>query len=163
MDIFDKMEIANFMILELTITNLKERKNEYRAERYQSNFCSHVVYGDLGICSEAIRPATFVEELERFNLIMDKRIKIAKFKLKYWQKFMDSLKPYERDYLVKRFVEGYTIDNERINQKAVDEIEQIQIAVSLWLGVQDEDTKEIVLNQDDYLGNMDAILKAMNF
>ncbi|MGX6962380.1 hypothetical protein [Vagococcus xieshaowenii] len=162
MEQFDEQAIKKYMHLELLEKELVHSKERYRDERYQSSFCSHVVFGDLGIYSESIKPATFVEQLDRFNRIVDDRIKINQFKQKYWNKFMDSLEPYERNYLVDRFIKGYAVDNEQVKQKAIEEIEEITMAVSLWLGVEDEDTKEIELVQDDYLGNMDAILNAIN-
>lgn len=161
MEHFEEQTIRQYLRLKQKEKSLIHKKERFRAERYQSNFCSHVVYGDLGIYSESITPPMFAEQLDRFNRIVDKRIEVNQFRKKYWDKFMDSLEKVERDYLVARFIKGYEVDDEQVNEKVLDEIEEINTAINLWLGIEDEDTTDLGLVEGSYFDNMDAILELM--
>ena len=158
MTCLDEMEIFKFMNLKQTISELKIEKMIKYKEYYQQSFYTSTHYTGYEIFTKAIRPEQAVCELDKLMALIDKRIAIAEARLNYWMMFLNGLSRHERHYFTRKYVDGHLLLNNRLEKLAVEEIKEIQVAITFQFGYRDEDTDKIELVHNDYLSNIHTIL-----
>lgn len=158
---FEEEEIQNYMYLNQEIARLKHKKIVKRHEFYQQTFSSHVVFTGYEVISQGKRVETWVEHLDNLMRCIDRQLEIAEIKENYWQKFFKSLSCEEQTYFFLKYIKKQPQLNEPLDNRALEEIKEIQEAVMLQLGFQDEDTNKIELIANDYLSNLDLIINQL--
>ena len=138
---------------------MHHRKRYKRWEFYQQSFYTNIGYTGYEIISQAIKPDSGIERLQLIIEAIDNHIGILKLKRKYWRRFLNSLAPQEQFYFKQKYVLGYQVDNIDIEKLAIEEIQEIIVAISFQLGIHDEDTDQEPLTENDFLGNLDLLLE----
>lgn len=159
MQSLEEMEITHYMTLDQQIGSLYRRKRYKRWEFYQQSFYTATAYTELGVVSQAVRTEKAVERLELMLAIIDSHIRILTLKKKYWIQFLNNLAADEKRYFKRKYLLGHTANNERLDKLAIEEIQEIIVAISFQLGIRDEDTDQEPLIENDFLGNLDILLE----
>lgn len=154
----EEYTISRYMDLPESIKRTKQRQKVVRHEFYQQSFHTHTAFSDLGVHTEGVRPDKAVEGLEQIEIAIQKRLEITEFKFNFWRHFLNSLPNHDRHYFIKKYIYHFSLVNPLLDQKAIEEIELIEEAVSLKYNEKDCYLEEIELDENDPVNNMSRLL-----
>ncbi|WP_427813517.1 hypothetical protein ACQKTA_09075 [Enterococcus sp. 22-H-5-01] len=116
------LNISNYL------ERLEQRKQLIQKELYQRTLATHLTYDELSIHVQAPRIDSLVSDcLEACGLI-DRRIIRWCFRQKCFNQFLSSLPVIERESLIQG------LGNRSLNDRALDEIREIETAVAFRYG-----------------------------
>lgn len=152
MDPFDELLIKKYMALEKEIYRLVKYKTELKETFYAQNMATHLVYSDLGVHSEGFRQDIKVIDYLMILEMVDERINRYLLRKKYFDDFLNTLSIREIKFL--KFKSLNEVPTELI-EKAINEIEEIEIAINYRCGIEIDDLD--VVNANDMNENVERM------
>lgn len=158
MESMDEFIISRYMTIDRRIEQLKQKKAYIHWEFYQQSFCTNIAYTGYEIISQSIKADKAIEKLDERMRLIEHQIEILKLKQQFWNKFLSSLTAEEQKYFHNKYIKGYVCLNERLDQLATEEIEEINQAIVMCFCTKSEYKEPIELVENDFMGNIDRLL-----
>lgn len=134
-----------------TIETLKEQVVTSDKLFYSQNMATHTAYSELGVFTRAFPLEKKVVEHDMALKVLNSRIARHELRLRYFSRFMAKLSYIERESLKN----GNATDE--LLELALDEIEQIEMAICLREGLPVMEVVERVTLSDDFDTNLDIL------
>lgn len=154
----ERENIVRYMFLEKEIGLLANKKLFYHYEFYQQSFYTSVVCDGVSLSSQAIKVEKGVIDLYEVLDAIESHIALLRSKLKYWCSFVKSLSILEQKYLCDKYIDNKILYNEKVDNIALDEIKEIEIAVNYRHGYAKALVNKHNLRDGDFLGNLNRIM-----
>ncbi|MDV7751737.1 hypothetical protein [Enterococcus casseliflavus] len=150
----NEFDLERYLNITAIIDELEQRKRETRLSIYNQTLATHVVYDELGMHTKAPKIEYIVSDNVVACELIDERIKRLKDKQKYFIRFVDTLPRNERESLLKGTA------SESIQEKALDEIYEIETAICFKYGYQPPDERISV--SDNPLDDLDLMIEVLS-
>lgn len=161
MENMDEFIIRRYMTIENRINELERKKSYKKWAFYQQSFYTSIAYTGYEIYSQSIRADKAVERLDEILRTIDRRIEKLKIRRYYWTTFFSTLTADEKNYFEKKYIMNYTMMNQHLDHLAMEEIVEINDAITLRYCTNEEGKEQIAyaeLIEDDYAGNLERLL-----
>lgn len=127
--------IIKYMKLDYSIRRLQKRIDNMQSVFFDRSFHTRIEPTDLGLNVLAYRIESevcgYVDSVSRIYKKLENKKRIRK----YFNDYLNSLSPRERDYLYKRYLMGYDLpEQEEIDNATIEEIREIEEAISYMNG-----------------------------
>lgn len=127
--------IMKYMKLDESVRRLQKRLNNIQSVFFDRTFHTRTEPTDLGLNVTAYRIESevcgYVDSVNRIRANLDNKKKVRK----YFNDYLESLSPKERDYLFKRYLMGYDLpEQEGLDSSTIEEISEIQEAIGYMNG-----------------------------
>lgn len=157
----EEFAISQYMMIGKRIEQLIQKKAYKHWAFYQQSFCTTIAYTGYEIISQSIKADKAIERLDETLRMIDHHIEILKMKQGFWNKFLSSLTAEERKYFHDKYIKGYVCLNERLDQLATEEIEEISQAIVMCYCTKTEYVEPVEIVENDFMGNIDRLLNAV--
>lgn len=150
----DKFDLEQYLNLAAKIDELEQRKQETRLAMYDQTLATHIAYDELGIHTKAPKIEYIVSDNVTTCELIEERIKRLKDKQKYFIRFVHTLPKIERESLLNGTA------NELLQEKALDEIYEIETAICFKYGY--KPPIERIQVSDDPLEDLDLMIEVLS-
>lgn len=161
MESLDEFAISQYMMIDVRIKQLVQKKAYKHWAFYQQSFCTTIAYTGYEIVSQSIKADKAIEKLDETLRAIEHHIEILKMKQGFWNKFLSSLTAEERKYFHDKYIKGYVRLNERLDQLGNEEIAEINQAIVMCFCTKTEYVEPVELIENDFMGNIDRLLDVM--
>lgn len=161
MESMDELTISRYMTLNNRIDELRKKKAYKQWAFYQQSFYTSIAYTGYEIISQSIKADKAIECLDEILRAIDSHIEKLELRQTFWNKFLSSLTPKEQDYFQKKYLRGHVVMNQYLDHLAMEEIIEINDAITLRYCTNEEDKEQIAyaeLIENDYAGNLERLL-----
>ena len=158
MESLEEFAISQYMMIDVRIKQLVQKKAYKHWAFYQQSFCTTIAYTGYEIVSQSIKADKAIERLDETLRTIDHHIEILKMKQSFWNKFLFSLTEEEQKYFHDKYIKGYVRLNERLDQLANEEIAEINQAIVMCFCTKTEYVEPVELIENDFMGNIDRLL-----
>jgi hypothetical protein len=161
MESLEEYVIGRYMTIDQRISRLEQKKRYKRWAFYQQSFYTSIAYTGYEIVSQSIKADKAIENLDERMRPIDHQVGILKMKQGFWKKFFSSLSAGNQRYFKNKYIQGYDCLNERLDQLATEEIEEINQAIVMCYCTKTEYKEQIELVENDFMGNIDRLLNVV--
>lgn len=152
--------IIKYMNLDHSVRRLQKSLDHVRSIFYDLSLHTRTEANGLEITVKAYRVENevckYVDSVQRSHLVLENRKKARK----YFNDYLDSLSPKERDYLYQRYLMGYDLpEQEELDSATIEEISEIEDAICYMNGIQPDTLNRVA---DGTELNFDELLEALD-
>lgn len=159
--IFEKLEIKKHFSLEKNIAELENKIEELRQDFYNQTLCSHIAIVDQEMTVLGFNIEKNVAFLIDTIHSIERRIERQTTRKNFFDKYMESLHPIEREYLKERYSKDYLPkDVCQLDEDLYAEILEINDAINYMNGYPVE-IESVEVNNDNLEDEFSQILEAL--